>query len=119
MNRALAYKITNLLGLEGMNNWFVVNLGDALMADALLEGIKVLWQSEYGNGNLSNELAVFIRHESEGDLHCVVKVYFAPCTVALAEELGALSCVKPSAQGLGLLIGPEGAHQALFSEKYF
>lgn len=101
-----------------MNTWFVVDLGDALMADALLERIKARWQSEYGTADPSNELAVFIRYESGSSLHCVVKAYFAPRTVALAEELGALSCAKPPAKGLGLLIGSDEAHQALFPERY-
>jgi len=66
-----------LLNVGGlMNVWFTKNLSDAMLAWEELGKIKELFLSAYEMDNNSNEVAVFIRHESEGRLHCEVKVYF-------------------------------------------
>ena len=100
-----------------MSSWFVVNLGDALMASADMQRIKMLCESEYAEAIDSHELAIFYRHESEGSLHCEVKVYFSPHAATVAQDFGALVCAKPSALGLGLLVGTVEAQARLFQEK--
>ena len=98
-----------------MSEWFTSNLGDAMLAGEALEHIKTLFMSAYAKSNGSNEMAIFVRHESEGRLHCEVLVYFSPATAHVAEAVGALACNKPTPLGLGLLAGSEDAWSILFS----
>ena len=60
-----------------MSTWFISNLGDAMLADAFLDRIKVFFLSELGKANGPADMAVFVRHESEGRLHCELKVYLS------------------------------------------
>ena len=60
------------------------------------------------------EMAVFIRHESEGRLHCEVKAYFSPAAVSVARAVGAESCARPIPDRLNLLAGSEDSWSALF-----
>jgi len=95
------------------NTWFTSNLGDAMLAAEALERIRSslpLSRAVPGAG----DMAVFVRHESEGRLHCEVRVYFSPAAAALASAVGAVACARPSASDLGLLAGPETAWQTLF-----
>jgi len=88
-----------------------------MLAGDLAEQIKELFLSEYGADNSSKEQAVFIRHESEGRLHCEVVVYFSPATVTIAKAANASPCQKPFADGLGLLAGSKESWPVLFPEK--
>jgi len=97
-----------------MSVWFTRNLGDAMLAGESLDPIKALFLSEYGKAKNSKEMAVFIRHESEGRLHCEVKIYFSPASASVAEAVGAIPCDKPSPDGLGLLAGSEESWSVLF-----
>ena len=98
-----------------MNSWFVKNLGDALLAGDMLEHIKSLFMSEYEKSNCPRDMAIFVRHESEGQLHCEVKVYFPPSTAVVARAVDAVDCVRPSADDLGLLAGSDAARSMLFA----
>lgn len=99
-----------------MKNWFIKNLGDAMLADDQQNRIKQLLLSAYQQAGRPKEMAAFIRHESEGRLHCEVKIYLSPMSVNVAREIGAKPCVKPSAEGLGLLAGSQESFQVLFPE---
>lgn len=92
-----------------MNNWYACNLGDAMLAGEMLEQIKAHFQSEYGKESVTEERAVFFRHESEGRLHCEVKLYFTPAAFAVAESVNATPCSRPSPHGLSLLAGPQAS----------
>ena len=99
-----------------MNDWFVKNLGDAMLAfdaQAKLEEVLASVRSDRGN---PTDMAAFIRHESDGGLHCEVKVYLSPACVAVADEVNAKPCVKPSPEGLGMLLGSDEAWRSLFPE---
>lgn len=98
-----------------MSKWFTCNLGDAMLASEALEHIKTLFMSAYEGSNGSNEMAIFVRHESDGRLHCEVRVYFSPATAHVAEAVDAIACNKPIPSGLGLLAGSEDAWSILFS----
>jgi hypothetical protein len=100
-----------------MNCWFTSNLGDAMLAGESIVYLKELFLSEYETDNNSKEQALFIRHESEGHLHCEVKVYFSPATIIVAKIVNATPCNKPSSDGLGLLAGSEESWTILFPEK--
>ena len=88
-----------------MNVWFTKNLGDAMLAGEALDQIEVMFLSEYGEANIPKKAGVFFRHDSEGRLHCEVKVYFTPEAEILAKKLNAEPCKEPSRNGLSLLIG--------------
>ena len=97
-----------------MNPWFYKNLGDAMMAFEALGDIENQFHSTYRVDPCPKEVAVFIRYNSEGHLHCQVEVYFSPASVALARALDADPCTRPSTSGLNLLLGSEGSWSALF-----
>jgi hypothetical protein len=97
-----------------MSVWFARNLGDAMLAGESLDHVKTLFLSEYAKARNSKEMAVFIHHESEGRLHCEVKIYFSPASVVVAEAVDAIPCEKPSPDGLGLLAGSEESWAVLF-----
>jgi len=100
-----------------MSGWFSKNLGDAMLAREALDGIEALFRSVYAKAGNLMEMAVFIRHESEGRLHCEVKVYFSPASVAVAREVDADPCKKPTPDGLSLLVGSEESWLVLFPKR--
>ncbi|MGB3224579.1 MAG: hypothetical protein WBB23_17385 [Desulforhopalus sp.] len=99
-----------------MNCWFISNLGDAMLAGESLEHIKGLFLMEYATNDILKERALFIRHESEGRLHCEVIVYFSPATVLVAKAVNAIPCNKPCSDGLGLLAGSEESWSVFFPD---
>lgn len=102
-----------------MGNWYVKNLGDAMLASEQTDQIKQLLLSAYSDASNSNEMAAYIRHESEGRLHCEVKIYFSPLSIAVAKELNAEPCRKPSPDSLSLLAGSQESWPVLFPEKAY
>lgn len=100
-----------------MRNWFLKNLGDAMLADDQQDRIKQLLLSAYSDADSPKEMAAFIRHESEGRLHCEVKIYFSPMSIAVAREVNAEPCEKPSPDGLSMLAGSQDSWMVLFPEQ--
>jgi hypothetical protein len=98
------------------NDWFMQNLGDPMLAINQQEQVKALVAATCAGSEHPNEMAAFIRHESEGRLHCDVKVFFSPSLSTLAKKLGAIRCRKPQAEGLSLLAGCEDSWPILFPE---
>lgn len=98
-----------------MNTWFTKNLGDAMLAGESLDHIKAVFLSVYEKAGNLEDMALFLRHESEGRLHCEVKVYFSPASNVVAEALGASPCSRPSADCLSLLVGPQDWSSNFFS----
>ena len=99
-----------------MSAWFTKNLGDAMLAGEALAQLEELFLSTYDKSDSSNTIAIFIRHESEGRLHCEVKAYFSPGAVSVAKTVDADPCARPSRDGLSLLSGAEDSWLALFPE---
>ena len=97
-----------------MCTWFTSNLGDAMLAGESVDHIKTLFLSIYGDVSYSNEMAVFMRHESEGCLHCEVKIHFSPAAVDVAKAVGAIACKKPGSASLSLLAGSDDSWPVLF-----
>ena len=88
-----------------MGSWFSKNLGDAMLAWEALERIERLFKATYAKAGKPKDMALYIRHESEGHLHCEVIIYLSPASADVAREIGADRCEKPSSHGLGLLVG--------------
>ena len=99
-----------------MKNWFSKNLGDAMLADKQIDEIEALVLAVLSESS-NFEMAAFIRHESEGHLHCEVKVYFSPELIAVAREVNASPCAKPSSESLGILAGSDDAWKTLFPDR--
>ena len=100
-----------------MSAWSTKNLGDAMLAGEALARLEELFVSEYGRSGSADNIAIFIRHESEGRLHCEVKAYFSPGALNVAEAVDADRCARPSRDGLSLFVGPEESWLALFPER--
>jgi hypothetical protein len=99
-----------------MNGWHSKNFGDAMLAWEPLGQLEELFRSEYVKAGSPKDMAVFVRHESEGRLHCEVKAYFSPAAFVVAREFDADPCRKPSRDGLSLLAGAEESWLALFPD---
>ncbi len=97
-----------------MRNWFLKNLGDGMLASEPLRHLEELFLAVYANAGNPKEMAAFIRHESDGRLHCEVKVYFSPASVVVAREVDAEPCGRPIPNGLSLLAGSEDSWFVLF-----
>ncbi|MDD2467069.1 MAG: hypothetical protein PHI97_24000 [Desulfobulbus sp.] len=98
-----------------MSTWFTKNLGDAMLAYAELKQIEQLFTATMrGKTKPPDDAAVFFRHESEGGLHCEVKVYLSPSAADVAAAVCAHPCSKPSSDGLDLLIGSTSSWSVLF-----
>lgn len=95
-------------------SWYTCNLGDAMLASEPMEEIRASFLTGSKRSGAAGDMAIFVRHESEGRLHCEVRVYFSPAAVEVAEAFGATACVKPSPQDLGLLAGSDSAWETLF-----
>jgi hypothetical protein len=98
------------------NAWFFKNLGDAMFAVESLREIEALFGSYFIKTGRPKDMALFVRHESEGRLHCELVTYFSPAAAAVAEEVGAVRCRKPSPDGLSLSAGDETSWPVLFPE---
>jgi hypothetical protein len=85
-------------------SWHSLNLGDAMLAGETLEAIKAQFTTMCADRVTADDRAVYMRHESEGRLHCEVIVYFSPKTRALARQFGAVPCNEPAADNLDVLI---------------
>jgi hypothetical protein len=97
-----------------MNIWFSKNLGDAMLALEPLEHVEELFLSEYAKAGSPKDMAVFIRHESEGRLQCEVVAYLSPASGAVARAMDADPCARPSLDGLSLLAGSAESWSLLF-----
>jgi hypothetical protein len=99
-----------------MKGWFLKNLGDATLAYQSLERIEKMLLSEYASAGSPHDMAAFMRHESEGCLHCQLTVYLSPNLVDVAVEIDAEPCGKPSPVGLSLLLGSQDSFKTLFPD---
>lgn len=76
--------------------------------------LEELFLSMYAKADYPDDMALFIRHESDGRLHCEVKAYFSPASAVAAKEMGAQPCRPPSVDSLSLLAGSEKSWMLLF-----
>jgi len=97
-----------------MNSWYVKNLGDALWADEGLQAAKTLFEAAYDQAGHPADMALLMRHESDGRLHCELKLYFSPAAADVANQLDALPCARPNVLDLGLVSGSDTAMKTLF-----
>ena len=84
-----------------VTSWYRKNLGDAMLAESELDRIREECLACYGT---ELQLAMFTRHESEGQLHCDLVLYLPPGMKELAELIQAKPCAQPSAAGLNSVV---------------
>ena len=87
-----------------------------MLADDEQDRIQQHFLLAYAQAGEPKEMAAFIRHESEGRLHCEVKIYFSPMSVHVARSIDAEPCGKPSADGLSIFAGSQDSWPVLFPE---
>ncbi len=82
--------------------WFRLVLGDPMLVDPQLDELAA-----QAVAALPAHQVLAWRHESTGDLHCQVVVYFSPGASKWATSLGARACSPPEHRGLSALAGDE------------
>jgi hypothetical protein len=97
--------------------WFSKGLGDGRLAGEPLGRLEELFLTQYARSGGPRDMAVFVRHESEGRLHCEVRAYFSPASAAVASAVDAEPCDRPSPEGLSLLAGAPESWLALFPDR--
>lgn len=99
-----------------MQTWFSQPLGDGVWAYTPKEQIREQFAPLFAAAGRPVDMAVFTRHELEGRLQCEVVAYFSPAAAALAQELGAQPCEKPTHNDLDLLAGETACWAVLFPD---
>jgi hypothetical protein len=99
-----------------MSHWFGKSLGDALLAGESLGRIEERFRAESEQAGGPPDMAVFVRYESEGRLHCEVRAYFSPAAAPVARAVDAAPCNRPAPEGLELLAGAPEAWRTLFAD---
>ena len=103
--------------LSGMTSWYALSLGDGLTAHLPCRRIEQAFTPLYEAAGKPAEMAVFLRYESEGQLHCRVTAYFSPAAAVLARHFAANSCAQPSRRDLQLLAGDTQSWLQLFPDQ--
>jgi hypothetical protein len=97
--------------------WYSRNFGDPLLAGDSLDRLAERFRTEYERAGRPPDMAVFVRPESEGRLHCELQAYFSPAAARVAQALDAAPCNPPAPAGLALVAGAPEAWQALFPDR--
>ncbi|HEY9199544.1 MAG TPA: hypothetical protein VIR60_09270 [Gammaproteobacteria bacterium] len=91
-----------------------MHLGDGILASAPLGRIEALFRAAYVRAGSPRDMALFVRQQSEGRLHCEISLYFSPAAAEVAKTVEALPCARPSPDGLSLVIGADDCWAVLF-----
>jgi hypothetical protein len=102
--------------MPGRTTWRSKSLGDAQTAFMDCRDIAEVFEAVFETAGRPEDMAVFVRNDSEGRLHCEVTVFFSPAAQALAKRYQAATCEKPPAGGLDLLAGDPACWPRLFPE---
>lgn len=100
-----------------MHTWLSKQLGDGILAYESKDQIQTMFPPLFDAAAQPANMAVFTRHELEGRLQCEVVAYFSPAAEALARQMDAKACEKPSPIDLDLLSGEPGCWVVLFPER--
>lgn len=87
-----------------MTSWHSRDLGDPLLAATGIDAIVAAFRARFAD-RAPTGAAVWLRHESCGDLHCSLVAYFSPAAAAVANAVDASPCPAPASAGLERLIG--------------
>ena len=84
--------------------WHFLNCGDPTLCDHTVQDILQTYDNINRHTQLPPDAAIFSRHESSGDLHCELMLYFNPEATAVARAAGAAACAPPLPHGLSKII---------------
>jgi hypothetical protein len=90
-----------------MQNWYVIDLGDALLAGPDFDDLEIQLTEIYEQAGKPAGMAAYYRHETTAGLYCSVVVYLNPSFAPYADELDARSCMPPQTPGLTVMVGSE------------
>lgn len=90
-------------------SWYELNCGDPTLCDPIVQEVLQAFDETSRRGVLSPGAAVYSRHESRGDLHCELILYFTPEAGHVASGVGATCSAQPAPQGLSLIAGSSAA----------
>ncbi len=97
-----------------IQKWSSRVLGDAQTSFLDCRDIAETGEAFFEAAGRPPAMAVFVRNDSEGRLHCEVTVYFSPAAHDLARRFEAKSCERPEAGGLDLLAGDPACWELLW-----
>lgn len=96
------------------SGWHSKDLGDGVEAFTPSGKIQDAFDPAYLAAGSPKGMAVFSRYDLRRN---IVTVYFTPPAGILARAFAATECAKPSAEGIGLLVGEQRAWDLYFPEK--
>lgn len=79
--------------------WWVLPLGDAMQASPVLQTVCEAFAAARQQTGEVPDISLWLRTENNG-LHCQQTLYFSAGCEHLAQQFGAVRCVKPSLCGL-------------------
>lgn len=97
-----------------MTHWYSLSLGDGLTSGILASEIEERFSRDVQAGGVHEEMAVFTRAESVGQMHCEVIAYFSPAAGEAAQAFEARPCNPPDPKGLTLLVGDKSVWERVF-----
>jgi hypothetical protein len=115
--KSILISLVTVGAVNKMDIWYSKSLGDATLASQPLDHLKELFLLEYAKAGIPKDMAVFIRHESEGRLQCELIAYFSPAAVAVSVAADADPCARPSMDSLSMLAGDEASWPLLFPDQ--
>lgn len=92
-----------------MHTWWQMSLGDPMLADAELDRLTHAARQARSESAQASEYALFLRHESQGHVHCELIVYFSPAAETEARAFGAQACARPAPGDISVLVGSDDA----------
>jgi hypothetical protein len=97
-----------------METWYRRVLGDGVAASAPSRRIQHLFSQMFAASGQPPSMAVFSRYDRKAN---EVTAYFTPRAARLAALFNATPCEKPTADGIGLLVGSARSWETLFPER--
>ncbi|MCB1704039.1 MAG: hypothetical protein KDI17_04200 [Halioglobus sp.] len=84
--------------------WHYLNCGDPTLSDPAVQGVIDAFDRIHRHQLLPADAVIYSRHESHGDLHCTLVLYFNPGAAPVASATGATACSRPQPHGLSKLV---------------
>lgn len=84
------------------DNWYRLNLGDAMLAETQLFQLRKDFLQYLQATPETERKQLYTRHESKGSLHCELIAYLTPDCRDFACQKNAMACPPPCEAGLSL-----------------
>lgn len=90
---------------DGPGPWYRLELGDGLLSAEALDRLRYDFEAWWDGEERPENASAWVRHESEGRLHCETVVYLSPGASGFAARVHAEACPRPGGSGLGRVAG--------------